>query len=234
MRIYCKRWPSPNSSTGTALYGRGQLGSIWVKTWRHLPFTSLVVLSMGRLFFHVKLNLIDPCRTIRDSTTVEGCQAGGLGLQFLYMSMYNAESPKQDRKRFNSSVKTINFSVIYLWVKVTLLVHSGVLTLHTEYWFNLIFFSFSNAVYKQTFSQKIRHNSRNSQLCICSPALQYLKLYVNKTQLNNLAFLFVKLLVYFHICWVQTGCILKKILGRHFKNVKLLYKVRIFMFMLYG
>ena len=58
----------------------------------------------GRLFFHVKLNLIDPCHTVRDSTTVEGCQAGGLGHQFLYMPEYNAESPKQDKKRFNSIV----------------------------------------------------------------------------------------------------------------------------------
>ena len=66
----------------------------------------------GRLFFHVKLNFIDPCRTIRDSTTVEGCQAGGLGHQFLYMCEYDAEIPKQGKKRFNSIVNTINFSYL--------------------------------------------------------------------------------------------------------------------------
>ena len=37
---------SPNSGTSTALYGRGQLGSICVKKWRSLPFSSLVVLSL--------------------------------------------------------------------------------------------------------------------------------------------------------------------------------------------
>ena len=40
------------------------------------------------VFFHVKLNLIDPCHTVRDSMTVEGCQAGGLGhlLQYICLS----------------------------------------------------------------------------------------------------------------------------------------------------
>ena len=79
--------------------------------------TSRGEMGGGRLFFHVKLNLIDPCRTVRASTTVEGCQAGGLGHQFQYMREYNAESPKQGRKRFNSIVKTINIAdlgIIYL------------------------------------------------------------------------------------------------------------------------
>ena len=74
-------------------------------------------MGWGPLFFHVKLNLIDPCCTVRDSKMVEGCQAGGLGHQFLYLREYNAESPKQGRKRFNSIVKMINFSylpIIYL------------------------------------------------------------------------------------------------------------------------
>ena len=51
------------------------------------------------------------------STTVEGCQAGGLGHRLQYMREYNAESKKQGRKRFNSIVKTIHFSylpIIYL------------------------------------------------------------------------------------------------------------------------
>ena len=77
----------------------------------------------GRLFFHVKLNLIDPCRTVRDSSTVEGCQAGGLGHQFLYMREYDAKSPKQGKKRFNTIVKKINFSylpIIYLRILVIL------------------------------------------------------------------------------------------------------------------
>ena len=36
----------------------------------------------------------------------------------VYMCEYNDESPKQDRKRFNSIVKTINIAdlgIIYLW-----------------------------------------------------------------------------------------------------------------------
>ena len=44
--------------------------------------------------------------------TVGGCQAGGLGHLLLFMRKYNAESPKQGRKRFNSIVKTINFSYL--------------------------------------------------------------------------------------------------------------------------
>ena len=35
--------------------------------------TSRGEMGGGRLFFHVKLNLTDPCCTIRASTTVEGC-----------------------------------------------------------------------------------------------------------------------------------------------------------------
>ena len=75
-------------------------------------------MGAGRVFSHVKLNLTDPCRTVGDSTTVEGCEADGGGHQFLYVCEYDAESPKQGRKRFNSIVKTINFSylpIIYLW-----------------------------------------------------------------------------------------------------------------------
>ena len=61
----------------------------------------------GGLFFHVKLNLIviDPCHTVRASTTVDGCQAGGLGHQFQYMPELDAESPKQGRKWFNYIAK---------------------------------------------------------------------------------------------------------------------------------
>ena len=71
----------------------------------------------GRLFFHAKLNLIDPCHTVRAST-VEGRQAGGLGHPFQYMRKYNAESPKQGRKMFNYIVKTVA-----LLMKKTLLDH---------------------------------------------------------------------------------------------------------------
>ena len=49
---------------------------------------------------------------------VAGCQAGGLGHLLQCMRKYNAESPKQGRKRFNSIVKTIGFDhlvIIYLW-----------------------------------------------------------------------------------------------------------------------
>ena len=48
---------------------------------------------------------------------VEVWQAGGLGHLLQYMREYNAESPKQGRKRFNSIVKTIGFDhlvIIYL------------------------------------------------------------------------------------------------------------------------
>ena len=86
-------------------------------SYRQRVCTSRGEMGGGRLFFHVKLNLIDPCRTVRASTTVEGCQAGGLGHQFQYMREYNAESPKQGRKRFNYIVKTINIAdlgIIYL------------------------------------------------------------------------------------------------------------------------
>ena len=53
---------------------------------------------------------------------VEGCQAGGLGQLLQFMREYNAKSPKQGRKRFNSIVKTIYFlylPIIYLCIKVT-------------------------------------------------------------------------------------------------------------------
>ena len=49
---------------------------------------------------------------------VEECQHGGLGHLLQYMREYNAESPKQGRKRVNSNVKTIDFDhfvIIYLW-----------------------------------------------------------------------------------------------------------------------
>ena len=62
----------------------------------------------------VKLNLTDPCR--RAGTTVEGCQAGGLGhlLQYIqYIRNYNVESPKQDSKRFNSQVRR---NTLLIWV----------------------------------------------------------------------------------------------------------------------
>ena len=66
----------------------------------------------------LKLNLTDPCCA---RTTVEGCQAGGLwspvAILYKYMRKYNAESPKQDRKRFNYIMKTINIAnldIIYL------------------------------------------------------------------------------------------------------------------------
>ena len=64
----------------------------------------------------LKLNLTDPVQ-YSASTMVEGCQAGGLGHILQYMREYNAESPKQGRKRFNSIVKTIGFDhlvIIYL------------------------------------------------------------------------------------------------------------------------
>ena len=51
---------------------------------------------------------------------VEGCQAGGLGHLLHYMHEYNAESQKQDIKRFNSIAKTIGFDhlvIIYLCVQ---------------------------------------------------------------------------------------------------------------------
>ena len=48
---------------------------------------------------------------------VEGCQAGGLGHLLQYVRKYNAKSPKQDKKRLNSNVKTIGFDhlvIIYV------------------------------------------------------------------------------------------------------------------------
>ena len=66
----------------------------------------------------LKLNLIGPCRAVRASTTVEGCQAGRLGQLFQYLRKYNAESLKQGSKRFNSNAKTnyiADLGIIYLW-----------------------------------------------------------------------------------------------------------------------
>ena len=51
------------------------------------------------------------------STTVEECQAGGLGHLVQYMLEYNAESPKQDSK---SSFKTKHFA------------HLGILFIYTN------------------------------------------------------------------------------------------------------
>ena len=51
---------------------------------------------------------------------IEGCQAGRLGHLSQHRREYNAESPKQGRKRFNSIVKTIGFDhlvIISLWLK---------------------------------------------------------------------------------------------------------------------
>ena len=53
------------------------------------------------------VNLTDPCRMAYSTVLVEGCQAGGLGHLLHYLREYNAESPKQGRKGFNSIVKTI-------------------------------------------------------------------------------------------------------------------------------
>ena len=64
----------------------------------------------------IKLNLSDPCHIkYRASTVVEGCQAGWLGhlSQYEYMHEYNAESPKQDSKKFNSYGRRNNLPI---WV----------------------------------------------------------------------------------------------------------------------
>ena len=62
----------------------------------------------------IKLNLADPCRTEPcHGTTIKGCQAGGLGLLLQYMQEYNAESPRQDRQRFNSHGKR---NTLPIWV----------------------------------------------------------------------------------------------------------------------
>ena len=70
----------------------------------------------GPRFFR-QMNLNDPAVQYRASTTVKGCQSDGLGHLLQYMREYNAKSPKQVRKRFNSTAKTIHFSylpIIYL------------------------------------------------------------------------------------------------------------------------
>ena len=55
-------------------------------------------------------------------TTVEGCQASGLGHLLQYIREYNAESPKQDSERFIShgrwnTVLCPSRYIIYLWIK---------------------------------------------------------------------------------------------------------------------
>ena len=64
-------------------------------------------------------SLIEPYWPLPYSTRVEWCQAGGLDHLLQYIRKYNAESPKQGSKRFNSAVKTINIAnlgIIYLWL----------------------------------------------------------------------------------------------------------------------
>ena len=66
----------------------------------------------------VKLNLTFHYSTETGGTEVEGCQTGGLGhlLQYMRKYEYNAESPKQDSKRFNSQIRrnTLPVWVYYL------------------------------------------------------------------------------------------------------------------------
>ena len=66
----------------------------------------------------LKLNLTDPCRTVPCQYHVEGCQASGLGhlLQFMreYIQ-YNAESPKQGKKRFNSIAKIFPIFLLFIY-----------------------------------------------------------------------------------------------------------------------
>ena len=56
----------------------------------------------GQHFFSQIEPITDPCRTVTCQYNVERCWAGGLGQLFQYQRECNAESPKQDRKRFNS------------------------------------------------------------------------------------------------------------------------------------
>ena len=68
----------------------------------------------------LKLSLTDPCPAVQ-----EGCYyrpAGLVNCCSMYMRAYNAESPKQDSKRFNSNAKTkyiANLGIIYLWALST-------------------------------------------------------------------------------------------------------------------
>ena len=56
--------------------------------------------------YSIKLNLSDSVVQYRASTMVEGCQVSRLGhlLQYMreYCTVYNAESQKQDSKKFKS------------------------------------------------------------------------------------------------------------------------------------
>ena len=62
----------------------------------------------------IKLNLyLTPAVQYHASTTVEGCQAGGLGHLLHYLREYNAQSPKQDSKRFYSHGRRNNLPI---WV----------------------------------------------------------------------------------------------------------------------
>ena len=69
----------------------------------------------GRYLFHVKLNLADPCRTIPCQYHLWELLAGRLGQLFQYMRKCNAESPKQDSKRFNSQGRRRALS-IWAWL----------------------------------------------------------------------------------------------------------------------
>ena len=63
----------------------------------------------GRRFLYK----IEPNFSLAYSTVVEGCQAGGLGHLFQNVREYDAESPKQDSKRFNSQVRG---NTLPIWV----------------------------------------------------------------------------------------------------------------------
>ena len=59
-----------------------------------------------------KLNLLDPCHTVPCRYHCWGMPGHGLGHLLQSIRKYNAESPKQGRKRLNSIVKRINFSYL--------------------------------------------------------------------------------------------------------------------------
>ena len=73
----------------------------------------------GRRFFRqIEPNCMTPAVQYRASTTVEGCQDGGLGHLLQYMREYNAKCQKLGSKRLHSMAKMIHFSylpIIYLW-----------------------------------------------------------------------------------------------------------------------
>ena len=81
----------------------------------------------------IKLTKLTPAVQYPASTTVKGCQAGGLGHLLKFMLVYNAESTKQGSKRFNFQGRgnTLPIWVYYLSMVKTIRVYHHTIGIST-------------------------------------------------------------------------------------------------------